>query len=140
MEVKADDLAIAAATLQVASPSDRSGKLLNLFPLRETSRTPSVPEYNSDRNPSHLISKIQVDPMGKAAPELHELLERKGCSFVAAPDYYCFGKDDEWKDKLLGERPLMCVYNTGTWKASSWLYNAPETELEHFVPENQRSI
>ena len=47
---------------------------------------------------------------GKAAPELHELLERKGFKFLVGPadDFYRFGKDDDWPDPY--KQPLISVY------------------------------
>lgn len=52
--------------------------------------------------------------MGKTTPELHALLERKGFSFQTGADYYCFGKDDDWQHNP-AQRPLICVYKSGTW-------------------------
>jgi hypothetical protein len=40
-----------------ANPSVSEEKDLNTFPLRDTSRTPSLSEQSSARKPSHLISK-----------------------------------------------------------------------------------
>jgi hypothetical protein len=53
---------------------------------------------------------------GRAAPDLHALLERKGFKFLAGPadDYYRHGTDDEWSDPY--KQPLICVYP----EADSW--------------------
>jgi len=77
----------------------------------------------------------QFDPMGRAEPELHELLERKGFSFQVGSDYYCFGKDEDWQDMLLGERPLICVYKNGTWdgRPIPGYPMKPETELKDYL-------
>jgi hypothetical protein len=49
-------------------------------------------------------------PRGKAPPELHELLERKGFRFLAGPadNFYRLGKDDDWPDPY--KQPLISAY------------------------------
>ena len=45
-------------------------------------------KYNQHRHDGVLKPGDQSDPIGKAAPDLHELLERKGFSFHVGADYY----------------------------------------------------
>ena len=62
-----------------------------------------------DRHYGVLKPGQQFVRRGKTAPELHQLLERKGFKFQIAPnDYYRFGKDDDWPDP--DKQPLICVY------------------------------
>ena len=72
-------------------------------------------KYNQHRHDGLLKPDEHFDPMGMAAPDLHELLERKGFIFQMGSDYYSFGKDDDWQNKPIGERPLICTYQSGTW-------------------------
>jgi hypothetical protein len=76
------------------------------------------------------------DPRGKAEPELHELLERKGFKFLIGPDdYYRFGKDDDWEHKPPAERPLISVYGIGTWdgRPVPGYPMQPGTELKDYL-------
>jgi hypothetical protein len=72
-------------------------------------------KYNEHRHDAILKPGEQFDPSGKAAPELHELLERKGFIFQTGSDYYLYGKDEDWQHKPFGERPLISAYESGTW-------------------------
>ncbi len=58
-------------------------------------------------------------PRVKAAPELHELLERKGFKFLEGPadNFYRFGKDDDWPDPY--KQPLISVYKDDSWDGRS---------------------
>src|SRR2546423_1654357 len=62
ISIKAHDFTVENTGLPFrsrASPSHSREKLLNVFPLRETSRTPPPSEWSSERKPSHLSSKSQ---------------------------------------------------------------------------------
>jgi hypothetical protein len=91
-------------------------------------------KYDGHRHDGILKPGEQFDPMGKTTLELHELLERKGFSFQIGPDYYCFGKDDDWKHDP-AERPLICVYRSGTWDGRSvpGYLMKPGTELRDYL-------
>jgi len=72
-------------------------------------------KYSEHRHDGILKPGERFDPSGKAAPDIHQLLEHKGFTFQIGADYYCYGKDEDWQDKPLGERPLINVYESGTW-------------------------
>ena len=90
-------------------------------------------KYDGHRHSGILKPGEQFDPTGKATPELHELLERKGFSFQSGADYYCFGKDDDVKRPA--ERPLISVYHSGTWDGMSvpGYPMKPGTELKDYL-------
>ena len=90
-------------------------------------------KYDGHRHDGILKPGEQFDPMGKATPELHELLERKGFSFQVGAGYYCFGKDDDVTHPA--ERPLISVYQSGTWDGRSvpGYPMKPETELKDYL-------
>jgi hypothetical protein len=92
-------------------------------------------KYDEHRHNGILKPGEQFDPRGSAEPELHELLERKGFIFQIGSDYYCFGKDEDWQDKPLGERPLICVYKSGTWdgKPIQGYPMKPDAELKDYL-------
>jgi len=72
-------------------------------------------EYRQHRHDGVLKPGEDFDPRGQAGPRLHELLERKGFKFQPGSDYYCLGEDIDWYGKDLSQRPLICVYRSGTW-------------------------
>ena len=72
-------------------------------------------KYSEHRHDGSLKPGELFDHRRKAASELHELLERKDFVFQHLSDYYCYGKDEDWQNKPLGERPLITVYESGTW-------------------------
>jgi hypothetical protein len=92
-------------------------------------------KYDGHRHDGITKPGEHFDPMGPAATELHELLERKGFSFQIGPDYYCFGKDDEWQQHNPLERPLICVYKSGTWdgRPVPGYPMQPDTELKDYL-------
>jgi hypothetical protein len=101
-------------------------------------------KYAQHRHDGIIKPGEHIDPSVKAAPQLHDLLERKGFSFQVGPDYYCFGKDAEWESrKNLLERPLISVYKSGGWdgRPVPGYPMKPDTELKEYsesLPEPEK--
>jgi hypothetical protein len=91
-------------------------------------------KYDGHRHDGILKPGEQFDPMGEAPPELREVLNRKGFSFQLGPDYYSFGKDDDWIHDP-AERPLISVYSSGTWdgRPVPGYPMKPGTELKDYL-------
>jgi hypothetical protein len=74
-------------------------------------------------------------PRVKAAPALHELLERKGFKFLegSADNFYRFGKDDDWPDPY--KQPLISVYEDDSWDGRPMpdYPMQPDTELNDYL-------
>ena len=87
-------------------------------------------EYKQHKHEGFLKPGEHFDPRGQAAPKLHELLWRKGFKFQPGSDYYCFGEDVDWYGKDLSERPLICVYRSGTWDGRSVLGYPMRADIE----------
>jgi len=107
------------------------GKLSGMWTRNVGQRMP----YQQHRHDGVIKPGEQFDPAGKAAPKLHELLERKGFSFQLGPDYCSFGRDEDWQDKPIGSRPLISVYQSGTWDGIPvpGYPMKPETELTDYL-------
>lgn len=71
--------------------------------------------YSQHRHDRVLGMGEHSDPCGKAETALDDLLERKGFFFQLGSDYYCYGRDEQWLDKQIETRPLICIYESGTW-------------------------
>ncbi len=76
-------------------------------------------KYNQHNHDAAPKPGEQFVRRAKAAPELHELLERKGFRFQDGPadDFYRFGKDDDWPDPH--KQPLISVYKDDSWDGRS---------------------
>jgi hypothetical protein len=94
-------------------------------------------KYDQHRHDGITKPGEHFDPLVQAAPELHELLERKGFSFQGVGSvYYCFGRDAEWEshnNQL--ERPMISVYQSGSWdgRPVPGYPMKPDTELKQYL-------
>jgi hypothetical protein len=101
-------------------------------------------KYDEHRHDGTTEPGEHFDSMGQAAPGLHELLKVKGFDFEVGADYYSFGKDEDWQQHNPLERPLICVYKSGTWdgRPVPGYPMKPNTELKDYLdslPDVQRA-